>query len=78
MDSAYWYNVTSKDEFSSETLPANDIYAYRIGIKGVDTTYHPTTWQYKDYKIWVISSNSRCTTSFRNGRVTGVIIKTRY
>lgn len=55
MESANWYNVTSKDEFSSENLPANDIYAYGIGIKGVDTTEPPTTWQYKDYIILDVS-----------------------
>ena len=36
-ETIYWHNVTPKDNESPQTVPANRIHRYELGVKGVDT-----------------------------------------
>ena len=78
MEAVYWYNVTPKDDVSTKTAPANAIHTYRVRIKGIDGACPPDQEEvHGPYgvgdHVWVKSPNSRCTTSFKRGRVTGII-----
>ena len=50
-EAVYWYNVTSKDDATPSTAPANGIYCYEQHIKGIDVT--PTLFRVVDtlYKV---------------------------
>ena len=76
MEAVYWYNVTSKDDASASTAPANIIYSYTARIKGVDVMLPPEDAGPSSYKVgdsvWVKIPRGRCTTQFGKGTITGV------
>lgn len=41
IEAVYWYNVTSKDDMSALSAPANMVYSYKVRLKGIDTTCPP-------------------------------------
>ena len=85
-EAVYLYNVTPRDDKSSDTAPANMLYRYEVVRRNErnsateDTrqqsgpSKHTETNRYKigDH-VWVKPSNVRCDTRFDRGIVTGVV-----
>ena len=76
-EAVYRYNATLKDAVTAASTPANAIHRYRVRIKGIDTrlpdrqgTRGP--YEFRD-TVWVKPPNSRCTTRFRRGQITGIV-----
>ena len=76
MEAVYWYNVTSKDDASASTAPANVIYSYPARIKGIDVILPPEDAGPSSYKVgdsvWVKIPHGQCTTQFGKGTITDV------
>ena len=78
MEAVYWYNVTPKDNVSPLTAPINLIHRYRARLKGIDAPPldKPEQQQIRynvGDRVWMKTSNGRCTSPYAPGRVTGVI-----
>ena len=71
------YNATPKDAVTAASAPANAIHCYRVRIKGINARLPDRQGTRGPYKlgdtVWVKHPNSRCTTSFRRGRITGIV-----
>ena len=40
-EAVYWYNITPRDDVSPSTAPANRIYRYKVGVRGLSMGQHP-------------------------------------
>ena len=68
MEAVYWYKAT----------PINLIHRYRVRLKGIDAPPldKPEQQQIRydvGDRVWMKTSNARCTSPYARGRVTGVI-----
>ena len=78
LEAVYWHNVTTKDDVSPCTTPADALHRYHVRIKGVEDNPLPelevTRGKYeKGDVVWVKNPCSKCTTKYSTGRVTEVI-----
>ena len=77
VEAVYRYNATPKDAVTAASAPANAIHRYRVRIKGIDARLSDRRGTRGLYElgdtVWVKPPNSRCTTSFRRGRITGIV-----
>ena len=76
MQALYWYNVTPKDDATASTAPANAIYNYHVGVKGIDAApslEHIDSGPYNVVDtVWVKTPHGRCSMQFRKVMVTGI------
>ena len=76
-EAVYRYNTTPKDAVTAASAPANAIHWYWVRIKGIDVPlpdWQETRGPYElGDTVWVKPPNSRCTTSFRRGQITGIV-----
>ena len=78
LEAVYWHNVTSKDDVSPCTAPADTLHRYYIRIKGVEDNPLPEPEVTKGMNekgdvVWVMNPSGKCTTKYSSGRVTEVI-----
>ena len=71
MEALYWYN-----DATASTAPANAIYNYRVGVKGIDTIPplgHVNSGPYNVGDAFLVKTpHGRCLTQFKKGMVTGI------
>ena len=76
-EAVYRYNATPKDTVTAASAPANAIHRYRVRIKGIDARLPDRQGTRGPYElgdtVWVKPPNSRCTTRFRRGKITGIV-----
>ena len=76
-EAVYRYNATPKDAVTAASATANAIHRYRVHIKGIDMRLPDRQRTRGPYElgdtVWVKPPNSRCTTHFRRGQITGII-----
>ena len=76
-EAVYRYNTTPKDAVTTASAPANAIHRYRVRIKGIDARLPDRQETRGLYElgdtVWVKLPNSRCTTSFQRGQITGIV-----
>ena len=76
-EAVYRYNTTPKDAVTAASAPANAIHRYRVRIKGIDARLPNRQGTRGPYElgdtVWMKPSNSRGTTSFRRGQITGIV-----
>ena len=76
-EAVYRYNATPKDAVTAASALANAIHRYWVCIKGIDARLPDWRGTKGPYElgdiVWVKPPNSRCTTSFQRGRITGII-----
>ena len=78
IEAVYWYNVTSNDNVSLLTAPANLIHCYLIRLKGINAL-PPDKPEQQQMRhdigdcVWMKTPNGWCTSPYTCGRVTGVI-----
>ena len=65
------------DTVIAASAPANAIHRYRVRIKGIDARLPDRQGTRGPYElgdtVWVKPPNSRCTTRFRRGQITGIV-----
>ena len=68
----YWY-ITSKDDETPLSVPANGMYQYEQHMKGLDSKLSSLGGESNPYQVgelvWVKTPSSRCTTQFSKGCV---------
>ena len=73
----YRYNATPKNAVTAASAPANAIHRYRVRIKGIDACLPDRRRTRGPYElgdtVWGKPPNSRCTTRFRRGQITGIV-----
>ena len=76
-EAVHWHNVTPRDSVSPPIAPVNEIYRYKVKVKGVDTPITSSGpgrsyYQVRNH-VWFKTAQNRCTTKFGKGQVTKVI-----
>ena len=71
-EAVYRYNTTPKDAVTAVSAPANAIHWYCIDAHLPDWQGTRGPYEFGD-TVWVKPPNSRCTTSFRRGQITGIV-----
>ena len=76
-EAVYRYNTMPKDAVTAASAPANAIHRYRVCIKGIDACLPDRQGTRGPYElgdtVWVKPPNSRCTTRFWRGQITGIV-----
>ncbi|CAM1330156.1 Uncharacterised protein r2_g3930 [Pycnogonum litorale] len=78
-EAVYWYNVSPKNDKTSSTAPANQLYSYKVRIRQIDvapsdrtTVARNNSYEIGD-KVWVRPPRNSCEKRYRIGTVTKVV-----
>ncbi|CDW59721.1 hypothetical protein TTRE_0000806101 [Trichuris trichiura] len=73
----YLYNITPRDDRTSQATPANGVYKYAVRIRQLDVSSKETSQENSPYiagdAVWVKPAGVRCDRRYQTGTVTGVI-----
>ena len=76
MEAMYWYNIISRDDVSTSSMPTNLLHSYRIRVKGIDAAPPPSQITSTRLKVgdtvWITNPHRWCTTKFVKGRITRI------
>uniref|UniRef100_A0A5S6QJ61 RNA-directed DNA polymerase n=1 Tax=Trichuris muris TaxID=70415 RepID=A0A5S6QJ61_TRIMR len=76
-EAVYLYNITPRDDRTSQAAPANGVYKYAVRIRRVDVSSKEGPQESSPYAagdaVWVKPAGIRCDRRYQTGTVTGVM-----
>ncbi|KFD51154.1 hypothetical protein M513_07918 [Trichuris suis] len=76
-EAVYLYNVTPRDDRTTQSAPSSEIHRYDVRLRGIDEPRKEEQPKDGPYavgdKVWVKPPGARCDTRYRPGVVTGTL-----
>ncbi|KHJ42390.1 hypothetical protein D918_07519 [Trichuris suis] len=77
LTAVYLYNVTPRDDRTTQSAPSSEIHRYDVRLRGIDEPRKEEQPKDGPYavgdKVWVKPPGARCDTRYRPGTVTGTL-----